>query len=151
MSSEIRYGWKPPISKYLTLSGNSCPNAMDPLRLLRYYLLWYTNSPFLSYGRFMMSFMIFLYCETKTHGPSFFQPPANLIGAEEEYKVDHIVSHKGPPWPKIVPNHMEGLPFFQRYLGTGKQSLPFSHTTSGVQKNLWSHLSFSFLFFLSSS
>ena len=35
---EIRYSWKPPIYKYLTLLENSYPNAMDLLRLFRYYL-----------------------------------------------------------------------------------------------------------------
>ena len=28
------------------------------------------------------------YRQTEAHGPSFFQPPPDLIDAEEEYKVD---------------------------------------------------------------
>ena len=37
------------------------------------------------------------YCQTEAHGPSFSQPSPDLIDAEEEYKVDHIVSHKDTP------------------------------------------------------
>ena len=37
------------------------------------------------------------YWQTEAHGPYFSQSPPDLIDAEEEYKVDHIVSHKGTP------------------------------------------------------
>ena len=34
------------------------------------------------------------YRQTEAHGPSFSQPPPDVIDSEEEYEVDHIVSHK---------------------------------------------------------
>ena len=37
------------------------------------------------------------YKETATHGPNFVSPPPVMIGSEEEYEVDRIVSHKGSP------------------------------------------------------
>ena len=36
------------------------------------------------------------YKETETHGPNFSKPPPDLIGAEEEYEVEQIISHRGP-------------------------------------------------------
>ena len=33
------------------------------------------------------------YKETETHRPNFLKPPPDLIDAEEEYKVERIVSH----------------------------------------------------------
>ena len=33
--------------------------------------------------------------QTNTHGPSFSTPPPDLIGSEEKYKVETIISHKG--------------------------------------------------------
>ena len=35
--------------------------------------------------------------QTDTHGPNFSTPPPDMIGSEEEYKVETIISHKGPP------------------------------------------------------
>ena len=35
------------------------------------------------------------YKETKTHGPNFSKPPPDLIGTEEEYEVEQIISHRG--------------------------------------------------------
>ena len=35
--------------------------------------------------------------QTEAHGPSFPRPPPDLIDNEEEYEVDHIVSHKESP------------------------------------------------------
>ena len=37
------------------------------------------------------------YRQTEAHGPSFPRPPPDMIDSEEEYEVDHIVSHKGSP------------------------------------------------------
>ena len=37
------------------------------------------------------------YRQMEAHGPSFSQPPPDVIDSEEEYEVDHIVSHKGSP------------------------------------------------------
>jgi hypothetical protein len=37
------------------------------------------------------------YRQTETHGPSFLKPPPDVIDNEEEYEVNHIVSHKGSP------------------------------------------------------
>ena len=36
------------------------------------------------------------YCSTEMHGPSFLNPPPDVIDNEEEYEVEAILSHKGP-------------------------------------------------------
>ena len=36
------------------------------------------------------------YRSTETHGPSFLNPPPDVIDNEEEYEVKAILSHKGP-------------------------------------------------------
>ena len=36
------------------------------------------------------------YCSTEAHGPSFLNPPPDVINNEEEYEVEAILSHKGP-------------------------------------------------------
>ena len=36
------------------------------------------------------------YCSTETHGPSFLNPPPDIIDNKEEYEVEAILSHKGP-------------------------------------------------------
>ena len=35
------------------------------------------------------------YKETEAHGPNFSKPPPDLIGTEEEYEVEQIISHQG--------------------------------------------------------
>ena len=40
--------------------------------------------------------LLLSYKETETHGPNFLKPPPDLIDAEEEYKVEQIISHRGP-------------------------------------------------------
>ena len=35
------------------------------------------------------------YIETKQHGPSFSQPPPDVIEGEEEYEIEAIVTHRG--------------------------------------------------------
>ena len=35
--------------------------------------------------------------QTDTHGPNFSTLPPDMIGSEEEYEVETIISHKGPP------------------------------------------------------
>ena len=37
------------------------------------------------------------YRQTEAYGPSFSRPPPDLINSKEDYKVNHIVSHKGSP------------------------------------------------------
>ena len=39
--------------------------------------------------------LLSLYRETLKHGPNFPQPPLELIGTEEEYKIDKIINHQG--------------------------------------------------------
>jgi hypothetical protein len=34
------------------------------------------------------------YHETDTHGPNFSRPPPDLIDGQEEYEVEHIISHR---------------------------------------------------------
>ena len=36
------------------------------------------------------------YCSTEAHGPSFLEPPPDVIDNKEEYEVEAILSHKGP-------------------------------------------------------
>ena len=51
-----------------------------------------------------------LIAKTEAHGPSFSQPPPDLIDSEEEYKVDHIVSHKGSPGQRLYLTAWKGYP-----------------------------------------
>ena len=50
------------------------------------------------------------YRQTKAHGPSFSQPPHDLINSEKEYEVDHIVSHKGFPGQRLYLTAWKGYP-----------------------------------------
>ena len=50
------------------------------------------------------------YHQTKAHGPSFAKPPPDLIDNEEEYEVDHIVSHKGSPGRQLYLTTWKGYP-----------------------------------------
>ena len=50
------------------------------------------------------------YCQTEAHGPSFSRPPPDLIDSKEEYEVDHIVSHKGPPGRRLYLTAWKGYP-----------------------------------------
>ena len=50
------------------------------------------------------------YHQTEAHGPSFSRPPPDLIDSEEEYKVDHIVSHKGPSNRRLYLTTWKGYP-----------------------------------------
>ena len=40
--------------------------------------------------------LLLSYCSTKPHGPTFLNPPPDIIDNEEEYEVEAILSHKGP-------------------------------------------------------
>ena len=41
--------------------------------------------------------------QTNTHGQSFVSPPLDLIRSEEEYKMEAIIFHEGPPgWQKYL-------------------------------------------------
>ena len=48
--------------------------------------------------------------QTDTHGPSFSIPPPTLIGSEEEYEVEAIVSHKGSPGRRKYLTAWKGYP-----------------------------------------
>ena len=50
------------------------------------------------------------YHQTEAHGPSFSRPPPDIIDSEEEYKVDHIVSHKGSPGRRLYLTAWKGYP-----------------------------------------
>ena len=39
--------------------------------------------------------LLFSYKETEAHGLNFSKPPPDLIGTEEEYEIEQIVSHQG--------------------------------------------------------
>ena len=53
------------------------------------------------------------YRQMEAHGPSFFRPPPDLIDAKEEYKVDHIVSHKGSPGHRLYLTTWKGYPLLE--------------------------------------
>ena len=48
--------------------------------------------------------------QTDTHGPSFSAPPPTLIGSEEEYEVETIISHKGSPGRRKYLTAWKGYP-----------------------------------------
>ena len=50
------------------------------------------------------------YRQTEAHGPSFPCPPPDVIDSEEEYKVDHIISHKGSPGRQLYLTAWKGYP-----------------------------------------
>ena len=50
------------------------------------------------------------YRQTEAHGPSFSRPPPDLVDSEEEYEVDHIVSHKGSPGQRLYLTAWKGYP-----------------------------------------
>ena len=54
--------------------------------------------------------LLFLYKQTDTHGPSFSTLPPDLIGSEEEYKVETIISHKGSPGRRKYLTAWKGYP-----------------------------------------
>ena len=35
--------------------------------------------------------------QTEEHGPSFTEPPPDIVEGEEEYEVEAIIAHRGPP------------------------------------------------------
>ena len=35
--------------------------------------------------------------QTEEHGPSFAEPPPDIVEGEEEYEVEAIIAHRGPP------------------------------------------------------
>ena len=51
------------------------------------------------------------YHQTETYGPSFSRPPPDLIDNEEEYEVDHVVSHKRSPGLWLYLTTWKGYPF----------------------------------------
>ena len=63
------------------------------------------------------------YKETEAHGPNFSKPPPDLIGTEEEYEVEQIVSHCGTTR-------------CHRYLIAWK-GYPLSENTWEPKSNLW--------------
>jgi hypothetical protein len=50
------------------------------------------------------------YHQTEMHGPSFLKPPPDVIDNEEEYEVDHIVSHKGSHGRRLYLTAWKGYP-----------------------------------------
>ena len=48
--------------------------------------------------------------QTDVHGPSFSAPPPTLIGSEEEYEVEAIISHKGSPGRRKYLTAWKGYP-----------------------------------------
>ena len=54
--------------------------------------------------------LLSLYKETTTHGPNFISPPLIMIKSKEEYEVDKIISHKGPPRQQKYLTAWKGYP-----------------------------------------
>ena len=50
------------------------------------------------------------YHQTEAHGSSFSRPPPDIIDSDEEYKVDHIASHKGSPGRQLYLTAWKGYP-----------------------------------------
>ena len=50
------------------------------------------------------------YRQTEAYGPSFSRPPPDLINSKEDYKVNHIVSHKGHPGRRLYLTTWKGYP-----------------------------------------
>ena len=50
------------------------------------------------------------YCSTEPYGPSFSSPPPDVIDNEEEYKVEAILSHKGPNARRLYLTTWKGYP-----------------------------------------
>ena len=50
------------------------------------------------------------YKQTDAHGPNFSTPPPDLIKSEEEYEVETIISHKGPPGQRKYLTAWKGYP-----------------------------------------
>ena len=48
--------------------------------------------------------------QMNVHGPSFSAPPPTLIGSEEEYEVEAIISHKGSPGQRKYLTAWKGYP-----------------------------------------
>ena len=71
------------------------------------------------------------YRQTEAHGPSFSRPPPDLIDSEEEYKVDHIVSHKGPPNRRLYLTTWKGYPSSEN---TWEPELNFHHAPTILQE-----------------
>ena len=133
LSTMVR--WIPLISEYPTLPGNLCLNAMDLLKLLRYYLPLYTDSAFPPPERSMMyvfhATLLSSYRQTEAHGPSFSRPSPDLIDSEEEYKVNHIVSHKGSPGWRLYLTTWKGYPSSEN---TWEPELNFHHAPTILQE-----------------
>ena len=48
------------------------------------------------------------YCENNVHGPNYMRPPPDLIGTEEEYKVEAIIAHRGSTRNRSYLMHWKG-------------------------------------------
>ena len=53
------------------------------------------------------------YKETEMHGPNFLKPPPDLIGTKEKYKVEWIVSHRGPSGRQKYLTTWKGYPLLK--------------------------------------
>src|SRR5258707_12514613 len=52
--------------------------------------------------------LLSLYRETPEHSPNFTRPPPELIGTEEEYKIDKVVNHRGTSGRRQYLIHWKG-------------------------------------------
>ena len=57
------------------------------------------------------TFLLSSYCSTETHGPFFLNPPPDIIDNKEEYKVEAILSHKGPKACRLYLTTWKGYSF----------------------------------------
>ena len=70
------------------------------------------------------------YRQTEAHGPSFSRPPPDVIDSEEEYEVDHIVSHKGSPDRRQYLTAWKGYPSSEN---TWEPEVNLRHTPTVLQ------------------
>ena len=74
--------------------------------------------------------------QTDTHGPSFSIPPPTLIGSEEEYEVETIISHKGSPGRRRYLTTWKGYPASEN---TWEPESNLQHTQEILGDYKWTH------------
>jgi hypothetical protein len=72
------------------------PKCQGPFRVIRRVsLVAYQLElpPTWSIHDMFHALLLLPYCKTPAHGPNFVQPPPDLIGGEEGYKIEAIINH----------------------------------------------------------
>ena len=72
----------------------------------------------------------------EAHGPSFSQSPPDLIDSEEEYEVNHIISHKGSSGRRLCLTAWKGYPSSEN---TWEPELNLRHAPAVLQEYKRTH------------